>query len=188
MDRNSTEKIIEQLKKGNEAFRNKNVLTGEQLQEQRKKTVAAQQPHTVVITCADSRVSPEILFNAGIGELFVIRTAGNLIGRYGMESIAYAVEGVGAKVVLVMGHSGCGAVKATIDGEVPEYFSKTYDEIHRAIGDEKETEICEVINIRHGIKRILQNDLLRKKANNGEIAVIGGYYRSQTGEVEFLDD
>ena len=75
-----------------------------------------QKPHTVVITCSDSRVPPELIFNADLGELFTIRTAGNVVGDYEVGSVEYAVDHLGSQLVLVMGHSSCGAVGAAVEG------------------------------------------------------------------------
>jgi carbonic anhydrase len=93
---------------GNQTLRNETVARA-------KETAAAQHPYAIILACSDSRVPPEVLFDAGIGELFIIRVAGNIIGAEETASIEYAIEHLGTKLVVVMGHTSCGAVKASVE-------------------------------------------------------------------------
>ena len=109
-------KIIERLKKGNERFVEDKLDGKLQDSGRRASLIGGQEPHTIVLSCADSRVVPELIFDAGIGELFVIRVAGNVSNISSVASIEYAVAHLGSSIILVMGHESCGAVTAAIAG------------------------------------------------------------------------
>lgn len=147
-----------------------------------------QKPYAVVVTCSDSRVPPEHIFSAGIGELFVIRTAGDVVADYEIGSVEYGVEHLGAKVVLVLGHTGCGAVKATLDGGAEGKIETITDEIHSAIGDEKDLEKCIELNVKSTEKELCEDEVIGEKIKSGELKVIGGIYDIATGEVKLLDN
>ncbi|WKY44817.1 carbonic anhydrase [Eubacteriaceae bacterium ES2] len=187
MGNNLVNGILSGLKEGNKAFVNGQAVNFEKIHKQRTETaVKGQNPEVVVIGCSDSRVPPELIFSAGIGEMFVIRTAGNLVGELEMESISYAVDHLGAPVVMVLGHSHCGAVKAAKDGNAPDYLKATAEIIKAAIGDEGDQKSCELINIEVGVKKLLNEELIREKVESSQLAVIGAYYCLETGMVEFL--
>ena len=113
-----------------------------------------QQPYAIVIACSDSRVIPESIFSAGIGELFTIRVAGNVIDDHQLGSIEYAVEHLGTNLVVVMGHTGCGAVEAAIHHEPSGYIKYITDEISLAIGEEKDPYRASCLNVMHSIRQI----------------------------------
>ncbi|WKY47976.1 carbonic anhydrase [Eubacteriaceae bacterium ES3] len=183
----SLNSILLRLKRGNEAFLKGQSVDFEKLHKQRRQTAReGQMPDVVVIGCADSRVSPELIFNAGIGEMFVIRTAGNLAGELQMESVAYAVNALGTKLIVILGHSSCGAVQAAKVGNPPDYLKGTAERIQSAIGGETDDKSCELKNIEYGVKKVLESELIKEKVDKSEVAVIGAYYCLETGAVEFL--
>lgn len=145
-----------------------------------------QNPYAVVITCSDSRVPPEHIFSAGIGDLFVIRTAGNVIGDFELGSIEYAVEHLGTPVILVLGHNHCGAVAAAMEGHGTGNTKKILDEIIPAISGEKDADECENLNIKHSFCRISESEMLREFINKGQVKVISGKYDIESGVVEFF--
>jgi carbonic anhydrase len=106
---------LAQLKKGNERFI-AGQLQAKGFEEERKALSKGQHPYAIVLTCSDSRVSPEILFDESLGKLFVVRVAGNVVDPVVLGSIEYAAEHLHAKLLLILGHESCGAVKATLDG------------------------------------------------------------------------
>lgn len=108
---------LAKLMEGNERFVAGRHISSKTLIEQRASAAITQHPFAVVIACADSRVAPEIVFDQGLGDLFVIRSAGNLVEDYALGSIEYAVEHLGTRLVLVLGHERCGAVGAALHGE-----------------------------------------------------------------------
>lgn len=168
---------------------------------QDKKTVLAnqdgQKPFAVVVTCSDSRVSPEIVFDQGIGDLFVIRNAGNLISDLDMGSIEYAVEHLDTKLIVILGHTECGAVKAYIndkDGAYKKHFNHI-DNIVETIANEKEeidadkttpkaTNYLGAIdaNIKHSTKMIQDNPIVKEHKVN----IISMRYDVHTGKVTQL--
>jgi carbonic anhydrase len=168
---------LEKLTVGNQRFLDEKSIHPHQ----DKKTVLenqdGQKPFAVVLTCSDSRVSPEIVFDQGIGDLFVIRNAGNLISDLDMGSIEYAVEHLDTKLIVVLGHTECGAIKAYIndkDGAYKKHFNHI-DNIVQTISEEKEeidadkatpkaTNYLGAINanIQHSIKLIQDNPIVKE--------------------------
>ena len=108
-----------------------------------------QSPYAIIVTCSDSRVIPENIFSAGIGELFVIRLAGNIIDDHQLGSIEYAAGHLGCRLVVVLGHTHCGAVDAAINHEPSGYIRYITDEIKKAIGDERDPYKASCLNVRH---------------------------------------
>ena len=113
-----------------------------------------QSPYAIIVTCSDSRVIPENIFSAGIGELFVIRLAGNIIDDHQLGSIEYAAGHLGCRLVVVLGHTHCGAVDAAINHEPSGYIRYITDEIKKAIGDETDPYKASCLNVRHSVQEI----------------------------------
>ena len=125
------------LKAGNLHYVQSNSYTGDVSKVIRANTAKnGQFPYAIVIACSDSRVIPEVIFSAGMGELFTIRVAGNVIDRHQLGSIEYAVSHLKSPLVVVLGHTHCGAVAATIAGEGDSHIQSITDKIHKAIGNE----------------------------------------------------
>lgn len=147
------------------------------------KASKGQKPYAIVITCADSRVIPEAIFSAGIGDLFVIRVAGNVINVYQLGSIEYATEHLGTNLVVVLGHDHCGAVGAALQDQPEGYIKSITEEILKAIGDEKDELKACCLNVKHSCEVIGSNLELPEN-----VCVIGAVYHLESGEVEFLND
>jgi carbonic anhydrase len=190
MDKNNQDQIqavINKLQKGNQDFVTTEKNNGDVSQMVRIKNVqAGQKPDAVVVTCSDSRVPPEHIFSAGIGELFVIRTAGNVIGDFELGSIEYAVGHLGTSLVLVMGHNHCGAVASAMEGHGHGYIKAILEEIQPAIAGEKNVGKCENLNIDNSIKRILQSETINRLIREGTVKVLGAKYNLESGTVEFF--
>lgn len=140
-----------------------------------------QQPYAVIIGCSDSRVIPESIFSAGIGELFVIRVAGNVIDRHQSGSVEYAVEHLGCKLVVVLGHDGCGAVDAAVNHETSGYVTSITDMIKRAAAGETDPyKVC-CLNVMQSAAKLKENDAVKE---NG-VKVVGAVYRLKSGRVDF---
>lgn len=144
-----------------------------------------QNPFAVIVTCSDSRVIPESIFMKGIGDLFVIRLAGNVIGDFGLGSVEYAVEHLGCKLVMVMGHSGCGAIAAALDKDHSGYIGEITREIKKCIGTTMSPQIAAKRNIKNTINKIKQSELIKKEIGNG-VLVVGSIYHTHSGHVEIL--
>ena len=179
----NAQQALERLKEGNKIYLKAEINGGDISPAIRKKTFSeGQHPYAVVITCSDSRVIPEGIFSAGIGDLFVIRSAGNTIDSVQLGSIEYAVEHLGCPCVLVLGHSKCGAVGAAVSGATGGFVKFITDEISKAVGDEKDDLKACRLNVKNSVKRI--RDSLKTEG----LCVVGGIYRIDSGEVEFLED
>ncbi|SHH07653.1 carbonic anhydrase [Flavobacterium defluvii] len=195
-DNNKADRL-EQLLTGNQRF-----LDGKSIHpHQDKQTVLAnqdgQKPFAVVVTCSDSRVSPEIVFDQGIGDLFVIRNAGNLISDIDMGSIEYAVEHLDAKLIVILGHTECGAVKAYIndkDGAYKKHFNHI-DNIVETIAQENEEIEADKIspkagnylgaidaNIKHSAKMVQDNPIVKEH----KATIVSMRYDVHTGKVTQL--
>ena len=155
-----------------------------------------QKPHTVVITCSDSRVPPELLFNSGLGELFVIRTAGNVVDEFEIGSVEYAADHLGSPLVLVMGHSHCGAVGAAVEGHAEGNIESIVEEITPSVEKAKEeatsedeiTTKAEDLNVENSIKNLRESEILKGLEDSGKIKIVGAKYDIDTGKVTFFDN
>ena len=122
------------IEQGNKDFINK-IKNDIALKNKRDELIKGQHPDTLIITCSDSRVVPEMIFNASLGELFVIRTAGNVINEGELATVEYAIEHLKVKRIIVLGHTHCGAIHATIKGEHGRYMDPILNRIKGNIGD-----------------------------------------------------
>ena len=157
--------------------------------EVRRETAAhGQHPYAVVVTCSDSRVPPEHIFSAGIGELFVIRNAGNLMGTFDLGSVEYAAEHLGVQLVVVMGHTHCGAVEAALaPGEADGCIHQVLAEVRAAIGDTRNAREAEERNVRHSLRRLRDSELLSRLHAEGKLEFAGAIYDIESGTVRFLE-
>lgn len=146
-----------------------------------------QHPYAIIVTCSDSRVPAEHIFNAGIGELFVIRAAGNVIGDFELGSIEYGAEHLGVKLVVVMGHTNCGAVDAALHGGAHGFIRLITDEISASLTPDCDPREAERLNVRHSMERILQSEIMRELVDEGQTKIVGAIYDIEKGEVCFLD-
>ena len=185
----SANEAINSLKEGNKRYLTEQTGSGDISPAVRLRTFQnGQQPYAIVIACSDSRVIPESIFCAGIGELFTIRLAGNVIDDHQLGSIEYAVEHLGTNLVVVLGHTGCGAVDAAIHHNPSGFIKYITDEIRLAIGDETDPYRASCLNVEHSVKQIshaLDIDHLR---HGKDPAVIGAMYHIDDGHVEFFHD
>lgn len=145
-----------------------------------------QHPYAVVVTCSDARVPPEHIFSAGIGDIFVIRNAGNLIGDFDLGSVEYAVEHLGAQLVVIMGHTHCGAVAAAMEGDSEGFIHKIIHEVKEAIGDAKDPRDAEIRNVKHSLAKLHESKLLAELHAEGKVEFAGAIYDIESGKVEFL--
>lgn len=188
---------LERLTQGNQRFLDEKSIHPHQNKQSVLDNQDGQKPFAVVITCSDSRVSPEIVFDQGIGDLFVIRNAGNLISDIDMGSIEYAIEHLDTKMVVILGHTECGAIKAYIndkDGAYKKHFNHI-DNIVETISQENEeieadktkpkaTNYLGAIdaNIKHSTKLIQDNPI----AKEHHIKIVSMRYDVHTGKVSQL--
>ena len=183
----SAAKAVEKLKEGNEKYLETLTGMGDVSKESRMRTyLHGQHPYAIVVTCSDSRVIPESIFSAGIGDLFVIRLAGNVIDDHQLGSIEYAAGHLGCRLIVVVGHTHCGAVDAAMNSEPEGYIKFITDEIKRAIGDEKdERKACEK-NVWQSIQMIEHSLEIHHIEDEIGLRVVGAMYDIETGKVEFM--
>ncbi len=145
-----------------------------------------QKPYAIIVTCSDSRVVPELIFDAGIGDLFIIRVAGNVIDSHQLGSIEYAAEHLGTGLVVVLGHTNCGAVNAVLSGHSSGYIKYIADEISAAIKDEKDPYKACVLNVKRSIDTIEHSLQIQKDEEEYGLKVMGAIYDIETGKVDFI--
>lgn len=169
---------------GNAAFLAGIPFSGDTSEKIRQQTAEhGQHPWAAVVACSDSRVAPELIFHAGIGEIFTIRTAGNTIGPGELASVEYAAEHLGVPLVVVLGHTDCGAVKAALKGDATGHIKSITDMIRRAAGVETDPDNVCVKNILQSVESL--RAALAKTAP--ETIVRGAIYRLETGRVSFIE-
>lgn len=181
----SAAEAMEKLREGNARYLKAESNTGDISPQIRQKTCdEGQMPYAIVITCSDSRVIPESIFMAGIGELFTIRVAGNVMDNHQLGSVEYAADHLGCNLVVVLGHTHCGAVGATISSKPAGFVKYITDEIRAAIGDEKDEYKASALNVIRSVSRIKEE---LKLTDADKLKVCGAVYHIDTGRVEFLD-
>ena len=176
---------LQKLKDGNQRYLTAESNQGDISPKIRQFTCEnGQNPYAIVITCSDSRVIPESIFSAGIGELFTIRVAGNVMDKHQLGSVEYAADHLGTNLVVVLGHEHCGAVGAAMNSDPEGYVKFITDEIRKAIGDEKDELRASCLNVERSVSII--NDSLNI-AEDSNVKVCGAVYYIGSGEVKFLD-
>lgn len=193
--------VVAELKSGNRRFVTGNVVRYN-YQEQVCRTADGQYPKAVVLSCLDSRVPPEIVFDQGIGDIFVGRVAGNTENTDMLGSMEFATALAGAKAIVVLGHSNCGAIKGAADGAKLGNLTQTLDNIMPAVEAAKAktaqgpynshnksfVQAVAVENVRQTVKDITaRSPVLQERVAKGELVVVGGIYDLKTGAVEWLD-
>ena len=182
----TAEEALKKLKEGNQRYLTAKTSEGDVSPAIREKTcVDGQNPYAVIITCSDSRVIPESIFSAGIGELFVIRVAGNVIDDHQLGSIEYALDHLGCQLVMVLGHDHCGAISAALHHPREGHVKYIADEILKAIGGETDDYTACCLNVRHSMKKI-EEGLDRKLKEERGLQICGAVYHLKDGRVEFL--
>jgi carbonic anhydrase len=193
-------KALELLKEGNNRFVN-NLKAHRDLLEQVNDTRDGQWPFATILSCIDSRTSAELIFDQGLGDIFSVRIAGNIVNTDILGSMEFACKVAGSKLIVVLGHSKCGAVKGACDhvemGNLTELLSK----IQPAVYQEKETtqnrtasnapfvENVAKINVKRNVKNIIERSfILEQMVENGEIGIVGAMHNIETGEVVFYND
>ena len=185
------QKILDKLKIGNDEYLQRESHEGDISPAIRKSTAEeGQHPYAIVITCSDSRVIPEAIFSAGIGELFVIRVAGNVLDNHQLGSIEYAFSHLDANLIVMLGHTKCGAVGAAIHshGESDRYIKYIIDDISEAIGPERDDYKATVLNVRHGVNIIKKAFHDHPEIESGELDIVGAVYDIETGKVEWVEE
>lgn len=190
---------FEELKNGNRRFIEDHPIHPHQTLERMRNLQSGQHPFAVVISCADSRVPPELVFDQGLGDLFVIRNAGNIIGDYELGSVEYAIEHLHTNLIVVLGHEGCGAIEAFIEHKhdtlpnhihsIIDYIRQEPEEIALDENDENYHALAVEANVHHGVNVLRQSHpVISEAANDGRVEIVGGIYHMDSGVVRWLED
>jgi|SRR5210317_153143 len=189
---------FERLREGNKRFASGNANTRlSNSQARRAELIDAQAPFAVIVACSDSRVPVELLFNQGLGDLFVIRVAGNIVAPSQIGSVEFAASNLGTRLVVVLGHSNCGAVDATLKELSQEQETRSpnlqsiVNRIRPALEvlDNPSLRDAVAANVRNSVEQLRHgSDILEKLIDSGDLTVIGAEYSIESGVVEFFDD
>ena len=175
--------IRERLSRGNLLWQQRQ---DEQAERRRLTAREGQEPYAIVIACSDSRVIPEQIFDAGLGELFVIRVAGNVLDKHQLGSIEYAAAHLHCRMILLLGHTGCGAVKAALSGGGEGFIQYITDEILLAVGEERDALLACEKNVRHGVELLQREFREHPEIPSAELEICGAVYDIADGEVRWL--
>lgn len=190
--------VIQSLKEGNKRFM-ANDLTARDHSAQVRESVKAQYPKAIILSCVDSRVPVEDVFDRGIGDVFVARVAGNFVNEDILGSMEFACKVSGSKLILVMGHEHCGAVKAAIDdvklGNITPMLTKIRPAVEQVDYEGERSSKNQAFvhkvsesNVRNTMEKIRTNSpILKEMEANGEIKIVGALYDMDNGKVEFLN-
>jgi carbonic anhydrase len=195
-------RALEILKEGNQRFIS-NLKVNRNLLQQANDTREGQWPFAVILSCIDSRTSAELIFDQGLGDVFSIRIAGNVVNTDIIGSLEFACKVAGSKLIVVLGHTSCGAIKGACDhvemGNLTELLSKIQPAVYQEqtiLGQDERTsknmnfvENVASLNVKNSVKTIVNRSyILEQMIEKGEIAIIGGKHHLETGMVEFYND
>ncbi|RJP73759.1 MAG: carbonic anhydrase [Candidatus Zixiibacteriota bacterium] len=185
------EQVCLELREGNARFVAGTMLHPHQAPPRRQEIAAGQSPRAVVVTCADSRLSPEIIFDAGLGDLFVVRTAGAVIGDVSRESVELAVTSLRLPLALILGHEGCAAVRTVLDpppGGAPEHLAAHLWPAVEAVRDWPGDlwENVTKVHLQRTVAALETSTRLAPLVRDGRVKIIPAYYRLASGRVEGL--
>lgn len=194
IDNLSAKDAIQKLKDGNKRFVKVKSQHPDESKERRVEMLKGQHPFVVILSCSDSRVPPELIFDQGLGDIFEIRNAGNVLNEHVIGSIEYAVMHCGVKLIVIMGHQDCGAIAATLSGvSETKYIKALEDSIKPAIDDCKEQGL--EINSDNVVKAHVMQDIeelmaqdteLVKYMKEHDVKIVPAYYHLDSGKVDFM--
>ena len=194
IDNLSAKDALKKLQKGNKRFVEMHLKHPDSTKKRRKEMLKGQHPFVVILSCSDSRVPPELIFDQGLGDIFEIRNAGNVLDDHIIGSIEYAVMHCGVKLIVIMGHQDCGAIAATLSGvSETKYIKALEDSIQPAIEDCKKNNLeinsdnVVKAHVMQDINELLQTDdgfveFMKKH----DVKIMPAYYHLDTGKVDFL--
>jgi carbonic anhydrase len=182
---------LDRLVQGNKRFAEEKLEHPNRSAERREAVESKQEPFAVIVGCSDSRVAPEILFDQGVGDLFVVRVAGNVVGPLELDSIEYSVLHLHSSVIMVMGHENCGAVDAVIQKK-DQTIEQIAELIAPAIADVKKEKpkeylaSCTKANAIAVRNYLVKTPIIKKLMDEKKVEVVPAYYNMTTGYVEIL--
>jgi len=191
----TADQALAELKAGNQHHAAHQYTHPHQTASRQRELVQGQHPHAVVLTCADSRVAPEIVFDQGLGDLFTIRVAGNIAGDAEIASIEYAAEHLHTPLVVVMGHQSCGAVAAAVEGgeapgHLPSLIAAIRPAVDKARGQPGDLSANAVrINVEMVVAQLRSSTpVLAELVGSGKLKIVGAVYSLENGKVTWLPE
>lgn len=194
IDNLSAEEALKKLENGNARFVQLHQKHPDETKQRRKDMLKGQHPFVVILSCSDSRVPPELIFDQGLGDIFEIRNAGNVLNKHVIGSIEYAVMHCGVKLIVIMGHQDCGAIAATLSGvSETEYIKALEDSIQPAVeqckanGKEVNSDNVVKAHVMQDIEELMSQDTdLVKYMKEHDVKILPAYYHLDSGKVDFL--
>ena len=186
------DQVLSRLKLGNERFVSDKLDGQLQDSSRRISLTGGQNPYAIILSCADSRVVPELAFDAGLGELFVVRVAGNVANSSSIASIEYAVAHIGSPVIVVLGHQSCGAVTAAVQGGDNGYnLNHLLSHIVPAIATSgADAEVNDVVKKNATLtarELVTRSSIIAGAVANGKLKIVPAYYNLDSGQVDFME-
>ena len=195
----SPDQVLTELKAGNKRFVEGKLEHSHQNIARRKELVSGQKPGAIILSCSDSRLPPEIVFDQGLGDIFVVRVAGNILGNATVASIEYAVEHLGSRLIMILGHESCGAIKATLstppgksagstdlDAIVAEIRGNLDGLTPAALKGDPNLHIAASANVDAVTTKLLKRSrIVRDQVKSGGVSIVKAVYSLETGKVEF---
>lgn len=199
VDKLTPTEALQYLKEGNFRFVT-GMRTQHDLLEQIDQTKNNQTPFAAIVSCMDSRTSVELVFDQGLGAVFSIRNAGNVVTRTVLGSLEYATAAAGSKLIVILGHTGCGAIKGAVDGVRLGHLTALLEKIEPAVeaevqgGGERSSKNAAFVsgvterNVERGVQRILEeSDVIRGLVEEGKVGIVPAVYDIATGRVKFYE-
>jgi carbonic anhydrase len=193
----NADEALKLLKEGNERFTSGklNSVTPEELTQRRGELATGQKPFAVLVCCSDSRVGPEIVFDQELGNIFVVRTAGQVLDAAGIGSIEYAVAHLGSPLIMVLGHESCGAVAAAVaDAKEPGHIGDVIKAIRPAVEKAKDMKGNELnnaieVNVQDIVARLKKTGpIISEKVKSGQVKIVGGVLSLKSGNVMMVPE
>ena len=185
----SWNQALERLKEGNKRFAKDLLESKNTDSERRKHLIQGQHPFAIILSCADSRVVPEMAFDTGLGELFVVRVAGNVANTSSIASIEYAVANLDVQLIVVMGHENCGAVTAAIQGaDAGPNLNQLVSLIKPAVDQSSDHSVNVVVkeNVRLNSNALIEkSDIISAAVSGKNLKIVTAYYNLESGAVDF---
>ncbi len=176
---------LQRLVEGNQRYTQDELHHADHSSDRRKKLVVGQMPFAIILGCSDARVVPEIIFDQSLGDLFIVRVAGNVVGKIELDSIDFSAKVLGSSLVLVLGHESCGAVNAVMQGETAD-IKDVAKLIKPAIQGAKSLEEAIKDNVRWTVAYLKKSRILKNLIAEKKIDCIGAYYHLGSGTVEII--
>ncbi len=170
---------------GNRRYAEDKPLHADHSADRRNSLVQGQAPFATIVSCSDSRVTPEIIFDQGTGDTFVVRVAGNVVGPIELDSIDYSTKVLGSGLVLVLGHESCGAVKAVMEKNTAD-IEAVAALIQPALKKPTNLEMAVKANVKHIVAQLKKSPILKRLIDEKKLECIGAYYKIESGSVEIL--